>query len=379
MSRVSEPVEGPDGQTVSQATRQEPASLPFLDSIRGLSALWVVIGHCRAELEGTGRFSPHGPLGWLALINETLAVPVFIVLSGFLLTSPHVDWTWTRWKGPWAFMQRRIKRIYPAYLAALALILIALFTVPYLGPLATVRGQIALPVTWPSVLAHVVMVHNYWPDFFHKIDPPMWSLALEWQIYLAFALVMVPMAKKWNVNGLLAGIVLCSVVTMKIDPTFGALTMAFGLGSVVAWMALKADVLGRWPALRAVVFLLSVASGLLSLTHFVKPIMAQALATAAAAGIIFLLMQYRSVPKEQLPKYVAWLNWRPLVVLGWFSYSLYLIHYPIVSFVSSLTWNNHVPEGPSTIAVMVVAPAVSMFVAYWFAVVFEHRGRPKVA
>jgi hypothetical protein len=37
-------------------------------------------------------------------------------------------------------------------------------------------------LTTGSVVSHLAVIHNYFPDWQYSINHPMWSIATEWQI-----------------------------------------------------------------------------------------------------------------------------------------------------------------------------------------------------
>src|SRR5437868_13273489 len=100
-----------------------------LDALRGLAALYVVAYHAvtQAPRDEWGRL-----LRWLAMLARVLvhygytSVFLFFVISGFCI---HLHWTKARAAGRAAtidfipFWRRRLWRLYPPYLLALALFL----------------------------------------------------------------------------------------------------------------------------------------------------------------------------------------------------------------------------------------------------------------
>ena len=57
----------------------------------------------------------------------------------------------------------------------------------------------ALPAFTPGVIvSHLLLIHNFNPDWHSKIDYPMWSVATEWQIYFLFPLVLLPVWKRFG-------------------------------------------------------------------------------------------------------------------------------------------------------------------------------------
>ena len=86
----------------------------FLDGIRALAALYVVVHHAAAEIflspERQG-LSPELIGYWKYFSFERFAVDAFIVLSGFCLMLPALKPSLA------GFFLRRFRRIYPPYLA----------------------------------------------------------------------------------------------------------------------------------------------------------------------------------------------------------------------------------------------------------------------
>src|SRR5579884_3183604 len=111
------------------------ARLPFLEALRGLAALYVVIGHiCTladpARLLGRTDHAPE----WLRSAMRPfqyghLAVAAFIVLSGFCLQLSLFSNADGKIGNLKRWFTRRAKRILPAYYGALALSLVVALTV----------------------------------------------------------------------------------------------------------------------------------------------------------------------------------------------------------------------------------------------------------
>jgi peptidoglycan/LPS O-acetylase OafA/YrhL len=97
-----------------QAAPLRHHNLP-LTAIRGFAALWVVGHHLQFELGTIG----YRAAGWLFKPGY-VAVDIFFVLSGFVITAVHRDLTRS---GLQDFFLRRIFRVYPLHLFVLAMIL----------------------------------------------------------------------------------------------------------------------------------------------------------------------------------------------------------------------------------------------------------------
>jgi peptidoglycan/LPS O-acetylase OafA/YrhL len=98
----------------------------FLDGLRGLAALYVVLFHIRAQFDPGAPLHPFatrsGEMATVWLAHGHLAVDVFIVLSGFCLMMPVAASPDKHLKGGVAgYLKRRARRILPPCYAALAL------------------------------------------------------------------------------------------------------------------------------------------------------------------------------------------------------------------------------------------------------------------
>src|SRR3954467_9260780 len=112
-----------------EETAEARPRLAGLDGLRGLAALFVVVHHVFLRAF-PGYPADHAPLWAAWLIYGRFAVGVFIVLSGFPLPLAPAARGWQR-GGVGGFAGRRIRRILPAYWAALALsVAVAWLVVP---------------------------------------------------------------------------------------------------------------------------------------------------------------------------------------------------------------------------------------------------------
>ena len=112
-----------------EPVRRRSARLPFLDGIRALAALYVLMFHSLTIGLPDGGQDLSWPLRVLRGIfgYGHFAVCVFIVLSGFSIMLP-IAWAGsTHFQGGYrGYFGRRARRVLPAYYAALALSLLVL-------------------------------------------------------------------------------------------------------------------------------------------------------------------------------------------------------------------------------------------------------------
>jgi peptidoglycan/LPS O-acetylase OafA/YrhL len=162
--------------------------LQSVDVLRALAALWVVFHHL-----------PHSSRGLPPLVGRVLLLPadfgylgvlLFLVLSGFCIhlgvarrmargEEARADW--------FRFWKRRFWRLYPPYLAAIAFSLGMYYAV---GPSAyPPEGRItSLPV---DLATHLLLAQNLFRDYHQGLgNGVFWTLGLEEQLYLLFTVYL---------------------------------------------------------------------------------------------------------------------------------------------------------------------------------------------
>lgn len=169
-----------------------------LEGARGLCAVWVLLGHWASSVA-----LPFG-LSETRLYNG-YAVDIFILLSGFVITSLLE----TKKESFGLYLSRRFFRIFPLYLTFL---LLSVVVAPYAvdiwshapeGSMKGTRIEIAQDTMdyWGAhLLAHLVALQSVVPrqllpstDF--AFLGQAWSISLEWQFYLIAPLLTYGAAK----------------------------------------------------------------------------------------------------------------------------------------------------------------------------------------
>jgi peptidoglycan/LPS O-acetylase OafA/YrhL len=357
---------------------QAGARIAGLDGVRGLAALYVVVNHI--FLRAFPGYPADTAPFWAAwFIYGRFAVVVFIVLSGLSLTLAPARHGW-RLDGLSRFARRRAWRILPPYWAALALsLLVAWLIVPPPGEPA--------PDAW-SVLVNGLLVQNIVAA--PTPNRAFWSIAVEAQLYLLFPLLLLLVRRRGAIAMLAAvtaavaviGIVgphVAGIDTFVIQsaPDLAAL-FAVGVlaGGIViagerrrswpwAWIALAAAT----PVLATIVWHGSVWT--LDRLYWIDLALGPAIACLLAA-----LVTGRPAPLLRA------LDSRPIRGLGLSSYSLYLIHGPIVVVLYEKVVAGRVGHGaPSFLLAVAVIVPLTVIAARGFAAVFEipfqrHRGWP---
>ena len=306
---------------------------PDIEGLRGVAVALVVLFHS----------------GLIAIPGGFVGVDVFFVISGFLITGLLVrERARTGRISLPAFYARRVRRLLPAGMVALAVTLVASFAI--LSPLD-------VPHVAEDGAAAALSVGNIRfaleaGDYFASVEAPspflhFWSLGVEEQFYLLWpALILAAAAASRSRPRLGAGIALVGVVAVSFVANLVLVDAAvnwdfyslptrawqLGLGGLLALAAEGVEripwlvrAIAGWAGLVAVV-----ASGFLLSGALAYP-GAYALAPTLGAGALILSGLTRGGPGTLLAL-------APIRFLGRISYSLYLWHWPILVLPAAGDW-----------------------------------------
>lgn len=281
---------------------------PALDGIRAIAIALVLAFHARVPGVGGGFFG----------------VDVFFVLSGYLITSILLQEI--RANGSIAlgkFYLRRLRRLYPPMLAVLL-------------------AYVALgPLLWPGLetpLLHAAVAAIYLSDYAHVMAigagklSYLWSLAVEEKFYLlwplllmffvsrrrplAWMLALILLSSGWRVVAWLEGYGWTRLYYC-FDTHASGLMIGCGLALLLQRYPLRAPAPAGLAAL-AIIVLCAYGFAWGSGSAIVYGMFA---AELASVGLIL---------SAQGAGARSWLAARPLVLLGRYSYGLYLWHMPIM-------------------------------------------------
>ena len=314
--------------------------LAYVDGLRALAALYVVVTHAvliAAPVHHGTRTEGARP-AWLP--PGHFAVAVFIVVSGFCLTLPIARADGHLVGGVRRFYRRRARRILPAYYAALALTLVLVWTV--VGEETGTFWDYSIPISVAGYIGNALLLQDlvgYW-----QVSVPFWSIAVEVQIYLLFPLLLLCWRKLGARRTVFYAVVLSYVAMIAtyfvgtVGPAFfPGLTLyfvgLFAVGMAGAWLATsdgaawaRARSRVPWSVLAvgfagcAAVFGYVAGESVDALTPFIE-------LPLALFVVCLLVAASRSGQSARLR---ACLGFRPLAFVGMFSYSLYLIHAPLL-------------------------------------------------
>ena len=300
-------------------SRPDRFDIPALTGVRGVAALAVVTYHCwnAATITSGARLSFAGQ--W--------AVDLFFVLSGFVLSLTYlgrpVDWR--------RFAVARVARIYPLHvLTALAMAGLIYAETRVAGsprpPSLTIRQlirELGLLTAMPLIGRHMI-----W-------NGPSWSISVEaWTYVLLFPLAAA--VDRFDRKILLVPVVLAGLIAL----TVAAYRLPSGTIMTRDWIALAramAGFAGGWAAY--VVWR--------SPRHPMNGIATDLLALAIATLVVGLPLSWHLEPWVTIPLFpwlvlglatgrsgvASALSTRPMIYLGNISYSIYLVHWPIMEVV----------------------------------------------
>jgi peptidoglycan/LPS O-acetylase OafA/YrhL len=310
-----------------------PAASPIsrlagIDGLRAAAAFWVVLFHVRVF---SGAHLPFQPLDFFVRSGST-GVSLFLVLSGFCLYLPFAAGRQGRFKTG-SFFVRRARRLLPAYYCSLGLAL-ALNVLG--GANLGFNPLSARDVAW-QVAAHITMIHPLFTSSFYALNGAYWSLGLEWQLYIALPLLIVGTIR-FGLWRTLAAAVLVNVVYRLALAVAGA--RGWVPAGTVQTVVLPNLLPGRWAefAFGMVMAELHARGTLERLPRVMRyawlPMTVVAVVAVGlplshlAFGAVFALLLIPVLAASGVVGRVF--AWRPLVALGIMSYSLYLVHQPLV-------------------------------------------------
>ncbi len=370
---------------VTEPTKSAPRlRLHYLDGLRGLAALYVVLNHCYTQAQYSLFTTSLPMLARMAtrlLDFGHLAVDVFIVLSGYCLMLPVVRSADHQSIGSMKkFFQRRTRRILPPYYAAILLCLIIIWCIPGLKQGAGVGWDIALPAFTPgAIISHLLLVHNLSPNWIFKIDYPMWSVATEWQIYFLFPFVMLPVWRRFGIFALLLAVfVFWMAIHIFFHTRFDgaglhlASLFSFGMVGAILGFSQEPKIISwrdriSWGVCTLVSFL-----ALIGLLYWRPELIEKhtshidLLAGLCATCLIVYCTQHLLRESVSRPAVLVLLESGFAVGLGRFSYSLYLIHAPVLALCYVVLRRMHLDSVITLAAVIFTGVPLSLLFSYVF-------------
>ena len=343
-----------DARDVTDATRTAADARPRVDALSGLR--FIVIAYIVCYHVGDASFAALPQVVDRVRLRANTLMPVFFVLSGFVLTYRYLGPLSSGRLSKTDFWRSRFARLVPIYLVALAL----QFAVDVYVNKGVPSDYVA------GTLAQALMVQGWIPPLVWLGNPPGWTVCVEAFFYLLFPWLVVRMSRATPVT--LAAVGIISWMLGQLAALAYAVRLpdgwpprgqpspywldvlrylpplhlpSFLLGVVAALAFLRDLERGRErrgrliAALGAAPIVIAVFGGLdvlaahgVSILSWAFPFTHNGLLSPAWAIVVYGLAHARSRTR--------FLSARPLVRLGEASYGLYILHFPIYNAVA--TW-----------------------------------------
>ena len=304
--------------------------LHFVDGLRGVAALVVAVGHI------IGMVPPDHPVApiWRADLEHLLLWPwlfgkpmvsLFIMLSGFTLYWSEESRVANR-RSPSTlrdYWWRRLWRIAPTYYLSFAFGLLVTLGLTRSLVKPSPSLDTSTPVTLGGLLAHLGFVHNLSRDWIYQANPPLWSIAVEIQLYLLLPVIFM-LTRRFSIYAIAPAMVVAVYgLNQAVNIPVFSLIEHFLVGAIVAHV-LRRNTVNPRPALTVAVT--AIILGLLRIP-FLSGRPDQLVWLVGFAALIVGLYGVRTDRWNPLT--------RPTVLwIGARSYSLYAVHFPI----ALLTW-----------------------------------------
>jgi peptidoglycan/LPS O-acetylase OafA/YrhL len=333
-------------ESVSKAER-----VASLTGIRAVAALCVMATHAAYT---TGNYT-HGYVG-VVYSRLEIGVPIFFVLSGFLLFGPWVRAAAQDRPPPSVarYGWHRVRRIVPAY----AVTVVVAYIVYHYRTAGPNPGH-----SWSGLLRNLTLTQaytdNYLYSYLHQGLTQMWSLAVEVAFYvvlplLTYLLLAVLCRRRWQPRLLLTGLAALSLITPAwlvlvhtTDwlpdgarlwlPTYFAWFIGGMMLAVLQEMGLQTYAAVCLPLALICYLIVSTPLGGEPTTSPAK--LWEALAKSAFYAVIAALA-VAPLALGNRGWYARALASRPMVFLGEISYEIFLIHLIVmeIAMVEVLHW-----------------------------------------
>ena len=326
-----------------------PTYLPGFDGLRALAVSAVVAYHLGYGWAGGG----------------FLGVSLFFTLSGYLITSLLLrEHAATGRVALGAFWARRARRILPASLTTLLAVVVAARWLPSPSTVAgDARAAVAQVANWRFVLGH-----RSYAELFTTPTPlrHWWSLAIEEQLYLALPIVAaLALRRGRRMLAAVLAIAAAASVAMSFvlsgasfDRVYqGTDTRAVELllGALAACIITpsRLTMVRRSVALRvAVTVAFASLAAVWTISRLDQGWLRHGFALVGLANTAVVLGAATTVGARPLAT-------RPLVALGRISYGVYLIHWPIITWltVDRTGWSRPVVDSVRVVVTIALAAA----------------------
>ncbi|WP_187371326.1 acyltransferase family protein [Methylobacterium oryzihabitans] len=324
-----------------------------LDSLRGVASLLVLASHIilMQNLDGrSGDIIQHA-----GHLMGKVSVLVFFVLSGFVLMRTFITGKTNQYI-PYAI--KRVIRIWPPFavsilISCLLYVLVSPTNIPELSTWFNWNWR--FPPSFDSIARHLLMTDiTDWQTY----NVVMWSLVYEMRISLIFPLLVYAINRDWRIAFI--GSFVISAISMVFFRRFGLTFDPFSalrylwLFAAGAIMACNYQFLIAWFNQQRLAYRLLAWAAVLALLVVSLERIENATTPLAALLIVFLCFADRPADRFLSRSVLRW--------FGEISYSLYLLHIPILLALTHLLY--HKVSMPVLTALIVGTSLLASHVMY---------------
>lgn len=371
MSVVQSPVESDPivEPTITASPNGESlARFAWVDILRGLSAFGVVLFHSRVDLYAGWNEIRANPAAYSAFdrLGAYLSLPLSFLGSGvmlfFLLSGFCVHYPYANGRKQFAgkeYAARRFLRIYLPYIAVIAFTLLAEWAAKSIASFE--------PSTTSTVVRSALMIQNYGPNAGQMTgNPSLWSLPVEIELYAVYP-IFLWLLRKYSVKAALSVTATVSAlagIAMLSSGTFphGGFLPFWAMWCFGAAMAEWAAT-GRLPQWRSAYWLLAASSLLVAIGAQLK--VTHPMAAQYAWAVFFSIVLLFGLTSASVRDWSLGSKAGRLAAFGAITYSLYLVHFPVLRVLGAL-WTNFVGEKSGNLLVPVTGALLCIPVAILF-------------
>lgn len=351
----------------------------YLDLIRGISAILVVMEHLSSRLfVGYGNVENHNVFVKILYLLNILGGPsviIFFVLSGLFISRSVLKaitenkWSWKQ------YLINRLSRLYVVLIPALILTFILdSISVSYFG----YEGYKTTSENLMSFIGNLFYLQNITVGVYGS-NAPLWSLNYEFWYYMLFPIFMLFLLTKrnWKLKFiyLISIVLIFSLMNSRMDSYFAV----WLIGTCVILLPRINFIAKRFIPMLAIGLLFIiipirplVMTGRLFTNQWTEDLLLVDLLIGLAFGFfIYTLLHIVSDKIKHVDH--KWLN-KVAKVLAGFSFSLYLIHYPIINTV--YYWGaqqgfSGLQPGFVTVFIEILLVTLTCYIAYLFSKLTE--------
>ncbi len=295
---------------------QSTHRMPLIDALKAIAALLVLLNHFSSygPLAAAGRSALPELFAWCYDYGR-MAVQVFLVIAGFLAVRALSPDGQPLAHSPWPLLGKRYLRLVIPYVAALVLAIAA----AAVADIWLNDGAIPAPPTLPQLLAHVLLLHGLLGV--DALSAGVWYIAIDFQLFALLTLLLWAGRRDRLAPALVLTVAALSLFWFNRDASWDNWAIYFfgsyGLGAAAWWASGQA----RARLLLGLVAIVTVSALLVNFRLRIE-----------LALIVALLLGFA--------RHGRWLERWPDVglfnFLGRISYSLFLVHFPVLLLANAL-------------------------------------------